>query len=385
MKTNILYLGAFPPSFLVKRTDGRIDSLYRATEPLFTGLRSRGDVCLKVITSPDIPSYPSGPLFLKREINKVEDVTLVSSLNISFIKQLWTIASMTIEVIRYIRKCNEKVVIIIPYIVFRHVFSLRLLHHLFPNKVVQVCVVPDIFFPSKWINRKINRWTERMASKFDGFILYTQKMAGHLQIRDEKYVVIEGYRVVPERQPITNTDFCVVYAGSLNLNYGVGRLVEAMRLIEDKTIHLHLYGEGSAENYVKNEALHDNRIHYHGRVSNAEAADAIYSASVLVNPRNSNDGQFTDYSFPSKDIEYMSTGIPTLLCKLPGMPKEYYGHFIDIGNGSPEEIAKGIMCIKQMSKDERNKIGMDSRSFIIDRMDCRRQAGIIMGMIKTLI
>ena len=381
---NILYLGAFPPNFLIERSRGKIDSLYRAAEPLINGLNQRDDTILHVITSPDIASWPKGPLYVKREKNHHEHVTLVSSLNISFIKQIWTILSMTWEAGNIIRRNEGKVAVIIPYIVFRHVFSLRLLHFFFPKKVIQICVVPDIFFPRKWIYKMANRMTEKMASGFDGFLLYTKKMAEHLHVSSEKTIVIEGYREVPNRMPVKGNDFNVVYAGSLNLNYGLGRLVKAMNIITDPDIRLCLYGSGNAEKCIRDAACLDSRIHYFGRISNEETVNVIYSASVLINPRNANDGKYTEYSFPSKDIEYMATGIPTLLCKLPGMPQEYYGHFVDLGDGSPEEIANAIVRIKNMSDKDRQKIGEDSRDFIIKRMDSNLQADRIVEFLNRI-
>ncbi len=381
----ILYLGAFPPDFLVKRSGGKIDSLYRASEAIIKGLRYQEGTTVNVVTSPDIASWPRGPLFVPHEKNEKEDLTLVSSLNISLIKQLWTIVSMTLEASKVIRQSDDKIAIIIPYIFFRHVFTLRLLKVLFPQKVIQASVVPDIFFPVNWIGKTVNKLTERMASKFDAFILYTAKMAEYLHVKEGHYEVIEGFREVIERKPEHSDPFKVVYAGSLNLNYGIGRLVEAMSLIEDPDIQLHLYGAGTAESLILEKSDTDKRIVYHGRVPNSEAIDAVYSASVLINPRNAFDGKYTVYSFPSKDIEYMATGIPTLLCKLPGMPVEYYGHFLDIGEGTPEQISSKIMKVKSMSEDERHRIGKDSRDFIVERMDRKVQGKRIMDLIKNVI
>lgn len=371
---NILYIGAFPPKFLIKRSGGEIDSLYRDSEPLIQGLRELDNVNLQVITSPDIISWPKGPLFISGEKNDEEDLIMVSSLNISFVKQLWTIVSMVCSAINCIRENKGKTVVIIPYLVFRHVFTLRLLYLFFPNKVIQACVVPDIFFPKRWFNKKVNSFTEWMASKFDAFILYTSKMAEHLGVKDDRYIVIEGYRLVPNRKPTECESFNVVYTGSLNLNYGMGRLIDAMGLVEDCNVFLHLYGAGSAESIIIEAAEKDNRIVFHGKVPNAVATDAIYNASVLINPRNAHDGAYTEYSFPSKDIEYMSTGIPTLLCRLPGMPSEYYGHFVDMGEASPREIADSIIRVKNMSLAERSVIGEDARKFITERMNPLKQA-----------
>ena len=136
---------------------------------------------------------------------------------------------------------------------------------------------------------------------------------------------------------------------------------------------------------IKDISKHDDRVVFHGRVTNTEATDAIYCASALINPRNSHDGSYTEYSFPSKDIEYMSTGIPTLLCKLPGMPSEYYGHFVDMGDASPREIADSIIKVKKMSLTERMSIGEDARRFITDRMNPLKQAERISSLFMQVM
>lgn len=381
----IVYLGAFPPDFLIKRSAGKIDSLYRAYQSLIRGLKENNDNELIVITSPEIASWPGGPLFIRREHNEREGLTMVSSLNLPIAKQFWTILSMFFEVSRSIRHAKNKVIVIIPFLVFRHVFTLRLLHWLFPKKVIQACVVPDIFFPQKKINKYVNKFTEYLASGFDAYLLYTKKMAEHLHLKEGCYEVIEGYRELLERRPKPSKVFCVVYAGSLNLNYGVGRLVEAMQFVKDQDVQLHLYGAGSAVKLIEETSKRDKRIVFHGKVPNSIAVDAIYSASVLVNPRNAKDGKYTEYSFPSKDIEYMATGTPTLLCKLPGMPTEYYGHFVDLGSGTPKEIASAIMKVKAMTPHERGIIGEDSKNFIKERMNYKKQGEKIVKLFCSII
>ena len=382
---NIIYLGAFPPDKLIKQSGGKIDSYYRDYCALIDGLKKVDDVSLDIVTSPDIISYPQGPFYISHSYDKENGVITVSSLNLPILKQVWTVASMIIECTRLIKQKDDKVAIIIPYVVFRHVLALRILKLLFPKRVIQVCVVPDIFFPNGFVTKFMNRCTERMARRFDRFILYTKKMAEHLAVPEEHYVVIEGFKRIPLREPIKNEGFHIVYTGSLNKKYGIVRLLDSMSLINDEDITLHLYGRGDAESMIEASCMMEKRIVYHGNVNKDEAIDAIYSANALVNPRNSNDGEFTEYSFPSKDIEYLGTGIPTLLCKLPGMPEEYYGHFIDLGEASPSQIADAIHSLRSMSEKERSELGRKAKEFIIDRMNIDHQASLIIGLIKQTI
>ena len=54
-------------------------------------------------------------------------------------------------------------------------------------------------------------------------------------------------------------------------------------------------------------------------------------ATLLVNPRPTTE-EFTIYSFPSKNMEYMASGTPLLTTKLPGMPEEYHQYVLAILN-----------------------------------------------------
>ena len=78
----------------------------------------------------------------------------------------------------------------------------------------------------------------------------------------------------------------------------------------------------------------------------------------------------------------MATGIPTLLCQLPGMPKEYNGHFIDIGDGQPKEIADALIIVKKMSEAERRELGKESREFIAERMNYKKQTNRIVSLLQ---
>ena len=109
----------------------------------------------------------------------------------------------------------------------------------------------------------------------------------------------------------------------------------------------------------------------------------MYNSSVLINPRNSTDGEFVEYSFPSKNLEYLVTGIPTILCKLPGMPIEYFDYFIDAGNGTSKEIADAIHVVINMSDEQKTIFGEKAQTFIVDRMNPINQAKKMLEMFMS--
>jgi hypothetical protein len=128
-----------------------------------------------------------------------------------------------------------------------------------------------------------------------------------------------------------------------------------MQHINDANEELLLYGAGDAVEYIQEAGVKDKRIKYMGLVSKKETIDIQNSASILVNPRNSDDGEFTKYSCPSKILEYMLTGNPTVICWLPGVPEEYYDYLIVAKDNSIKSLADAINKALQLSASEINK------------------------------
>ena len=381
---NILYIGAHPTTWLVRESHGKLDSLYRDSQALIDGFKSLKGINIKVITSPDIASFPKNKPFFKSYYDDTDETLAVSSLNIVGLKQFWTAISMSHAARKIIRSNNEKTTVIIPYMVFRHVLAASIVK-LICGKQVQVCIViPDVFFPQTYFSKVINKVTEFLSCKFDFFILYTEAMAKYLNIEDKKHITMEGFHKV-NIQPITKTTekFVITYAGSLNICYGIGRLLDAFKSISYQDVELHLYGRGDADEMIKEHAKFDARIKYFGLVPKEQATAALFKSTLLINPRNATDGEFVQYSFPSKDIDYLASGVPCVLCKLPGMPKEYYGHFIDAGDGSAESLAAAIKDAYSMTPAQREYLAIKAQQFISERMDTKKQAERIIQLINS--
>ena len=102
----------------------------------------------------------------------------------------------------------------------------------------------------------------------------------------------------------------------------------------------------------------------------------------MVNPRGPHDGEYVEYSFPSKNIEYMGTGRPCVFCKLPGMPVDYYPFFINAGDGSTDRLYEALSTCINMTQDERNALGNAAHAFITQRMDINYQVQRIMSLFK---
>ena len=381
MKTNILFIGSHPPTKLIKEKN--IDSLYRCSETIISSLKARSEVSLTVITSPDIASFPKKDIYFSSFVD--EDKTLmVSSLNLPVIKQIWTIVSMTIAARRFLKKSSENTIVMIPYMVFRHVAVTRLLKFLFPRKVKVCIIIPDIFFPSSFLLKSLNRWAEKLAVKSDYFVLYTKAMSDYLRINNHPQVVIEGFCDIPLsiKHKKEELPLIITYAGSLNVRYGIIRLLGAFSKLDSSDVRLHLYGAGDAEELIREYENKDHRIKFGGRIPKDKVSEVLNESDILVNPRGPKDGEYVEYSFPSKDIEYLGTGKPCVFCKLPGMPIEYYPFFVDAGDGSVDQLYEALLTSINMTSEERNNLGTAAHAFISQRMDTKDQVQRIVSLFK---
>lgn len=259
-----------------------------------------------------------------------------------------------------------------------------------------ICIVPDLpQFMSAGGNSLFRRWYKNYGIKqskayikeIDGFIVLSKYMAEALQIGTRPYEVIEGiYNNFDERELLYKREEnikTVFYGGTLAKRYGILRLVEAFKEIDIPDIQLIICGEGDAKSEIAEIAQRDNRIKLLGNVPRAEVLRRIRSAHVLVNPRTP-EGEFTKFSFPSKTMEYIASGTPTILYKLPGIPEEYYDYCTALRDLSIDSLKSAIEKAILLSDSERESMGKKARDFILKQKNPEIQIKKLLKIINTL-
>ena len=114
---------------------------------------------------------------------------------------------------------------------------------------------------------------------------------------------------------------------------------------------------------------------------NAEVVAIEQRAALLVNPRPTAP-DYTKYSFPSKNMEYMISGTPILTTKLPGMPKEYYPHIYTIEEDTSDGVADALKKVFSESFAERMKKGENARRFVLENKSNVMQAKKIIEFLE---
>ena len=248
-----------------------------------------------------------------------------------------------------------------------------------------VCIVtdlPDMLY-SKNSVRMIPNFIIRNSTDY---VLLTQAMNDYLGNTTKPYVVLEGHADItmedckPSLEKKLSPRVCM-YAGCISKQYGLGELVDAFRKADIPNAQLHLYGPCDYPEELRQIAAEDPRIVYGGMLLNTEIVDKEMEATLLVNPRPTCE-EFVKYSFPSKTMEYMSTGTPVLTTKLPGMPKEYHPHVYFIETETVDGIADALCQTLSNSDETLFEKGREARNFVLNSRNNVIQASKILKMLE---
>lgn len=241
---------------------------------------------------------------------------------------------------------------------------------------IRVCLyVPDL---PNYMNLNANRtWFYDMAKKVDirrmtklmecvdSYVLLTEHMKEHLPVGSKPYRVAEG---IIEKMPdlpapvATGKEKYVVYTGKMFERFGVKALIDSFSKLEHPDYRLVLCGKGDCEAYARSAQERDPRIMFLGQVPPEEALRWQSRAAVLVNPRNVVE-EYTRYSFPSKNIEYLLSGKPVVGYFLDGMPQVYQDFLCCIDPSLPAEEGIAAKLNEVLSTDSATLFEKNKRFF----------------------
>lgn len=238
------------------------------------------------------------------------------------------------------------------------------------------------------ILRKIyNYFIYKYLSRIDSFVLLTEQMKKPLKVGERQYIVVEGIADTENIDESNDNLFykksdtkIILYTGTLHYQYGIKSLLEAFMLIKNNDYELWICGSGEAEDEIKKLLFEDKRIKFFGFLAKDEVKKLQQKATVLVNPRP-NEGEYTKYSFPSKTMEYMTSGKPVIMYKLDGIPDEYDEYLYYFNGTSPENIATKILEVCEQSEQELILFGQKAKHFVADNKNEIIQAKRILNMI----
>lgn len=246
-------------------------------------------------------------------------------------------------------------------------------------RVPSIGIVTDL--PDLLLGRK-NRINNLIIRLYDQYILLTDQMndyiISNITHKKKTYIVVEGMvDINMKNKSIYKQEKCskkiCMYTGILDSKYGIEILVKGFDKANIPNSELHIYGNGDFKNELLKLCEKNKNIKYFGLKPNNYIVEEQQKATLLVNPRPSNE-EFTKYSFPSKNMEYMVSGTPTLLTKLPGMPKEYLKYVYVLENESVDGMAEKLIEILNLSQEELKEKGKLAKEYVLNKKSNKNQA-----------
>ena len=221
-----------------------------------------------------------------------------------------------------------------------------------------------------FLRKVLNQLIYKYLSKIKKFVLLTEQMKDPLKIGKRPYVVVEGIcnsdqNNFTERYEIKEKEI-IFYSGSLAYSSGIIDLIDVIEEINNQSVELWICGKGEAAKIVENRSINNKRIRYYGFVTKEKVDELRSYSTLLVNPRK-NVGDFTKYSFPSKTMEYMTSGKPIIMYKLEGIPDEYWDYIYCINDITKEALREKIEEVISIPYQKRISLAKKAQNFVISK------------------
>jgi len=356
---------------------------------------------LDVLNFPFVGGFPIFSRSIRiRKANEVVSGVVVKSVsyfNIAGLKNYFIYVKAVSLIKKWIRKSNGDKTILIysAYLPFlKAALRIKRIH----SSRVSVCLLlPDLvefmnkpanLFYKSFVKRSIPIINNALKS-IDAFVLIASGMQEKLPLDEKKFVVMEGiFDSHNNEENFVNQlsnlkEKVIFYSGHLDRRYGILNLVNAFMLLGNSHLKLIICGDGNSKDEILAAANIDNRIQYLGQIPRENVLDLQKKSFLLVNPRTA-EGDYTKYSFPSKTLEYLGSGAPTLMYKLPGIPEIYYNYCFSITDPSIEALKVKIEEILSIDTIELSKKSASAKKFVIENKNPIAQCYKIFELIESV-
>lgn len=395
---SVIYIGSIYPTGSIDGLKAAGSYIDYAAETFQTSLLQ--GLCeyypdLKVITAPNIAHYPK----IQQKFFDGYDFELPFSKvkhhftgfsNISYKKSFSKMLRTKRAIENALDAGNDNIIIVYGV----HTPFLLALCGIDRNRYKSCLIVPDLPEFMSDNSNKIYRLAKRFDKLLidftlkciDSFVLFSSHMKERLPIKDKEWVHMEG--IYNTRNSIVecvekSKEKVILYTGNLKKRMGIMNLLDAFSMIPNSEYRLWIRGNGACLNDVKLAAEKDSRIKYIEHLSKDDLLKLQKKATILVNPVFSSQ-TFTRYFFPSKTMEYLASGTPTIMSKLACLPEDYYPYLYFFDKESIEGIRDKIIEICEKPQLELDMFGKAASEFIIKEKNELKQSKKIVDLINRI-
>lgn len=343
-------------------------------------------------------NFPKKELFFSRAKYMKDHIKIdyVSYINLPFIKETMFFIDTCVKIIKWNKKSEDNNKCIFANIHYAPVsLAIVAMGNILNIKKVITFTDLSLYTYSKdkqknmaWYKKMIIKpyieLVNKLQKSYNLYILFSKEMKNVVNPQGNPFIVMEGI-YNPDKLDFNKTkkEKAIAYAGKLNKEVGVDKILQVFSKMKDKDLELWLLGSGDMEKEIIEAAKKDKRIKFLGFKTRKEVFEYLKKAKVLVNLRNPK-LEYTKYSFPSKTFEYMVSGTPFVTTKLEGIPEEY-GNYIFFTEYKDDAIIKNIEEILQKDEKKMELLGNKAREFVIENKSAVKQVGRINEFLKNNI
>lgn len=402
----ILFISSLYPKEYIERLKNEAFNQIQNSLNTFQWAITRGlvdnNVDFDIISMPALPCYPIRYSKLHTPSGKFNVFDYRTGAMISYCTLLvYKSLSIQKHLFHFLNKwCsaqnpNEELIVLTYTPDVAYINSLKRIKRKFPNVIVASIVtdlVDDLmsFAGNRTLLKRLQSHittieTKRLYKEIDKFILLSKAMEEKIPEAIGRNIVTEGIALIDSTSLLIKKEESAIktllYSGSFEEFAGVKDLIEAFLDTTNPCFRLQLCGNGTLSNYIINMAENDCRIDYRGMVSREESIKLQSEATLVINPRKPNGG-ITKFSFPSKTMEYLSSGTAMIGYHLEGIPLEYYPYFYTPEDLSINALTRLIEKKLTSSQKELNKMAKAAKEFIISNKTPKTQVGKIIDFLQ---
>lgn len=207
-------------------------------------------------------------------------------------------------------------------------------------------IVPDLpenvgsskLFLYKILKKRIVRKIYEISNCYtDFFLFFTEKMVSKFCVTNN-YLVREGVidNFFDSKKRISTKINCT-YIGKVDEENGISFIFKSAEMLPN--FDFYIYGNGNMEDLLKDTKL--GNLHYFGFLDPQRVNEKLAEADILLSPRLPKD--YTNYSFPSKLLKYISFCKPIVTFKLPCYPESFANCLVYPKEVSAEDFCQAIL------------------------------------------
>ena len=365
---------------------------------LVKGLEAAG-ADVTVVSLPTVSTYPGGNLFAwgrrKEKLNFGKEVTWLRCINLMLLKQWCATLGTYWELFRWLRRNrDEKDKIILNYSVYPpYSKPTQRMGRWFRTKTC--CIVSDLpaylykMHETRGLKTLMTDYYSKKMVKlqtgFDSYILLTEHMAKKMQIEHKPGMLMEGFSdesifSITDDVP-KNGKKTVMYAGALSKSFNIDSLLDGFMQVQGD-YELWLFGYGDLVDYIRECEKKDSRIHYFGKVDRKSLLEHQKAAHLLISVKSPEEDH-ANYAFPSKILEYMTSGTAVASTTVGGIPEEYFEYIFPLEGHDAAAIKAGLEKFMALKPELLVKIGKRSKAYAVEQKNFTTQGNRIVEFLET--